>query len=62
MDLELAQVLVLDEGPPCLTGSRQTALVARAQSSPIYLTTLASTIPFYARAGFQQVPLSQAPR
>ncbi|KAK9835854.1 hypothetical protein WJX74_009393 [Apatococcus lobatus] len=38
------------------------ALVERAGSVPIFLTTLRKTIPFYARAGFQEIPLSQAPR
>ena len=34
----------------------------RAGSVPIFLTTLKSTVPFYARAGFQEIPLSKAPR
>ena len=38
------------------------ALVDRAGSVPVYLTTLRNTIPFYAQAGFHEVPLSQAPR
>ncbi|KAK9864261.1 hypothetical protein WJX84_004240 [Apatococcus fuscideae] len=38
------------------------ALVDQAGSVPVYLTTLRNTIPFYAQAGFHEVPLSQAPR